>query len=832
MVRRKRHAAILVLKCVIIVFCAVDQQAALGTGMAALPKPAGGVFEEVVGNNVRLVDIQLSESGHASLFPLILAQPDLVASASQGVGGYILVAQGSKNADAPAEPQAVVQETKNADAPAEPQAVMQEIKSTTRLSGSKRRRRKPMMAGVPAGSQAVAQETKEPESAVAQETKEPESQAMAQETKKPKLQAAIKETEEIDTLDNLLAEIQKTKKADIPDKPQAEVKKLQLPETRKKEISKKYVMAPIRWKANLSETIGWENHSQTIESVNQKSHGLVNTQTADIIANTYIMQRYIALLSGRVGVVSSRYIQGSSSGGSNSNFSDRTNTLSGDSTLSLFSQSRFPFTMSLGVASTRDHNNADPMTQDRTRYINLQQTYKPKSMEFLTHVNYEATTLKHIVPAGGGITHSFWSGDYRKFSNEHKFQGDARYNDKTIDSINGTETHANNFTVMDRYLPLNSLLSLYSLASYNSFTSKGGGFNSNSSFLQAQTGASWQPEDEDLPLFVDGRAHLYRSVINGAPSLILGGAVGATYLFPRSITGRVDHMMNSTRDSSGYRSLSTSQKGTLSYLAPATPIWKNASYSWNANVGASNQTGYAPDSSVFSGISHNLSISYPSVLFGRKWQITPVLNQALSTTITRSSGQTISLVNSGSVSLAPPAIILPNKHLLGESARTSGLSTSAKLRVQDALLIGKTTSHTRSITWTISEKSLSQFSGGGLTADISFGAVQSSGGSTSTTLGGVALVGNSTVSYSKSRVFGVRGLEYTASFNLTGQAAGRIEDPQHTSGPRYPWTFEQNLMYKIGMNEVTLRGRISEQYGVKDASLWLQFRAWRTIGNN
>ena len=862
MVRRKRYVAIF---CVIIGFCAGGQQAALGTGMVTLSKPAGKVFEETVDGNTRpgLLDIRLPESSHASLFPLILAQPDLIASASQGVGGYILVAQETK-ADAPAEPQAIVQETKNTDAPTEPQSVMREIRSVPRLSGSKQRRRKPVMAGVPSGPQAVAQETGEPESqAVAQETKEPGSQAVAQETKEPGSQALVQGAEEIDTLDSLLAEIQKTKSADIPVEPQAEAKKFKLPTSDKKIIKTHYAMAPIRWNGKLSETVSLESHTQKIHSANDslggfaapamntsKTRGLVNTQTADITANTYILAQYLAQLDGGVHVTSRKSVSSSNSfgeGGGGNGYGradSRTNRISGDVGLGLFPQSRFPFNLRLGAGDTRDRTEAigaNTVEEARSKSISMDQTYKPRSKLYTYHAHYENTTINHL-----GIledtTHSLWSGDYRKNTNEHKIQADARYNDKLNDPATGISTHVNNFSIRDNYLPSDSLLTLNSLASLYSSTERVAGSNNNTRILQADTGGSWQPEAEDIPLFMDGGVRLFKMTSKDATTQkdtttqSVSGNLGATYpfiIFSRNVLGRADSMVAST-SSGGVQNLSTSQRGTLTYNSGITKLWKNASYSWNANGGAANQTGYGSNnSSVFAGVGQGLSVPYASTMFGRKWQIRPQVQQSLDTVIDRVNGHSTRLINTGAVSLSPPAAILPNRHLLGESVQTSGLTSAASLRVTDVYSIGKRMTHYRTIFWGIHEKSRSQFSRGGLVLDAQWGAVQSSAGNSSTSGmgGGLAFLGNTTLRYGKESAFGVHGLSYSAVFSITGRAEARVADP-NSANPKFPWGLDQNLKYKVGKNEVVLRGNISDRYGVRDTSLWLLFRAWRTIGNN
>lgn len=845
MVRRKRGVAIIVLKCAVIGFYAGDQQVALGAEMAAPSKPAGGVFEGTVGSNARpgLLDTQFSESGQALLFPLILVQPDLVASASQAVGGYILMAQETKNAGAPAEPQSVVQETKNADAPAEPQAVMREIKSVPRLSSSKLRRRKPKMAGVPAGS------------AVAQATKEPGLQAVAKETKDSGLQAT-QETEEVDTLDNPLAVTQEKKNAGIPPEPQAEVKELKVAEVGKK----KYRMAPIQWGVKLSETLSLERHSQTVHRINDKnslyiftpngsgqSRAFVHTQTAEIHAKSYVMQQYIAQVGGKVGVVSSKTTNSFSgtngfsgfssiNGFNNSVNNNRNNQLFGDGNLSLFPKSRFPFTMSLGVSDSRD-NYGLATNDQRMKHLSLNQVYKPRRGTSLYNISYENNALSYTVPVGIS-THSYWLGKYTTSSPEHKVSVETRFNDKFTSSRDNLDRRINNFTVSDYYLPSDSLLSLNSFANIYSSTDNAAGNNSGTRYLQASTNATWQPESEDIPLFVTGKLQFFR-VTNtfqsvAIPLQSLGMNVGATYLFSKNLTGRADGGVTST-NSNGTQNLITTQRGSVTYSSNAINLWKNASYSWHADGGAANQTGGSSvltgtgsDSSVFGGVGHGLSVPYSVDMLGKKWQLGSKIDQSLTTNIDRINGQSTTLYNAGRISLAPMALVSPSKDLMGGYGKTSGLSAKATLSVVDRRIIGKGQSHNRIYILTLNETNKTGYKRAGLEVEATLGAVQGTQGN------GIALIGAATVKYSKSKVFNVRGLDYSAALTVTGQSTqsdsiNRVVDANATN-PRFPWLLDQNLRYKIGQNEVTLRGRVSDQYGVKNASLWLLFRAWRNIG--
>lgn len=780
MVRQKRYVAIIVLRCAIFGCCASAQQAAFGTGMAAPPQSAAG--------------------------------------------DYVLVAQAYK----PTGPQAIVQETKSADTPAEPQAVMRENKSATRLSSGKQRRRKPKMAGVPAEAQVAAKGAVEPSQAAVKDAKGPESPAVAKESEP---QAAVRETEETGTLDKPLAVAQKTNNADMPAKPQTEAKGLKA-----EKGGKKYRMAPIKWVVGISETAGSESHSRTNHPVNgpastTQSSGAVNTQIVEARAKTYIMQPYIAQLGGSIGVVSSKNISEIGNG-------SRSNRLFGDGSLALFSQSRFPFNMSFAVSN--DRNNSESQTQNTVnRRLNLDQSYRPLSSNSMYTGGYMRDTqtsnfsnwnaLSDISP-NDTVTRSSWNGGYTTSTPEHRIRAATRFNDRVTHSATNVFTRVNDFTLSDTYMPASSLLSLDSNANLN--TSSSTDFLTR--LLQVYTNATWQPEDEDIPLFVDGNVRLFRMATimqdgSTTSSQSLGGKVGARYLFSKNLTGRADGSVTST-SLNGTRSLITTQRGDVSYSSDAVRLWKNSSYSWNASGGASNQTGGNSDSNVFGSVGHGLSIPYTFNMLGKKLLMNSRINQSLGTNISRVNGRSFTLSNGGSISVGGiVASARPDKELLGGYGMTEGtVNTTATLSVSDTRTMGgKNPSHQRtsSLLVHLQESSKSIYSRYGLEVEATLEAVQGTGG------GKMALLGSSTARYRKSRVFGVRGLDYVASLKISAQSSNAGISDANAQNPKYPWEFDHRLRYRIGQNEVLFRGNITDQYGVKNASLWLLFRAWRSIGN-
>ncbi len=783
MVRRKRDVAIIVLRCVIFGFCASAQHAASGTGMAAPSKPADG--------------------------------------------GYVLVAQ----ADTPAEPQVIVQETKNADAPAKPQAEMREIKSAARLSKSKQRRRKPKMAGVPAGSQVVALETKEPELQVAAKgTKVPVPQAVAMEAKKPEAQVAEQETEETATLDKPLAGTQETKNANVAVKPREEEKK---PKVEVADVGKKkYGMAPIQWGVRLTETLGKNKITETFHGVkgsnigtgSSSTIGFINTQTVDAGAKTYILQPYIAQLDGSLSLVHSR--------GAINDIAGQSNSVSADSSLSLFPQSRFPFTMYAGIG--KRNNNSNFNEQDsKSNTLSLRQIYRPLSGFSNYNGGYKRTTdtiNQNSASVFGGertkevITRSFWDGGYSTRSQVHRTNVAVTLNDKQYSTLTNINKRTDHLAVTDVYLPTDSLLSVNSFVNLDLFSEN----LSSIRYILANSSIAWQPEAEEIPLFVDGNVHLFdqHTTLGNASSKTrsLGGDFNAKYLFSKNLTGYASGGVDSTVNN-GKQAFTTRQGGSAIYLSDVAPLWKNAAYSWNARAGATNLTGSKPDSSVLGGVGHGLNAPYLFDILGKKMQSISRINQSLTTEFSRIKGQTTTFDNIGSVS-ATGSLASGSKNI--EYGRTyGGATTGVVLSVFDRHIYGKTPSHTRvsSLSLILRETSQTAYSRPGLTVDVALEAQQGTGG------GGLRLIGRSNATYVKSNIFGVRGLSYVGALTIDKRSDTIAADDLNANNPWLPWELDQRLRYRIGQNELVFRANVADKYGVKNSSLWLVFKAWRTIGN-
>lgn len=808
-----RGAAAIMLGCAIISLGVAGQRVASGAEMAMPMKLAAGAGE----------------------------QPLRVAAAAPAVGGG-----------------AAVQETKSGDAPAEPQAAAQEAKSVTRQPSRKQRRRKPKMAEVPAGSPVVAQETREPiVQAVTLETKKTDTPV------KPRIedqsQVEDQENEETDPFAAARppATVQKTAETDpfAAAKPPAAAQETKpAEETKAVKSSKRYAIAPIRWGARVSETLGLLRESTTTNS----SIGLTpssfltrkrtfsNTQTAEIKAASYIMQPYIAQVNGGLGVVSSRDNINTQTGMSGVASTDtretnRDNKLFGSGALALFAKSRFPFSGSFSIADSRANSE---LTNDDTvtRNLSLQQSYRPRSgpSRYTGGYQLSSATSKN----SGNYTYSGWNGGYStRIGSNHDQPLYSSVRHTVSQSQQGGRLTTNILSAQHTYLPPDSLLSLNSSANFTQSaqsdpTQPNG---PRARFLQLSTFASWQPEAEDVPLFLTGSGRYFGAVTSfqgaSAATKSLGGNVSATYDASDNLKYNGD--MSATRSiSAGTGAMVMSQSGRAIYRSDTIRLENKSAYFWTTNGGATNQiggqafsgltsnpvgvTGFNPRG--FAGIGHSLNGPVEFSFFGSKPRLTYSINQDVSGNLPLSDNA--SLISSKSSTLRNSAGLLS---AFGKE-QTSGMASATVTDIKTTG--GVNPGHTRSVAIQLNGQGKQPiYEGYGAKADASVQVTRAPNGQMETS-------GAAVGTYVKYGIFGVSNLSYQGRLDITVQpssATGTTNAVLNNGAvaERKPvfYSLDQHLSYRIGMNEARITAYLDDQYGVKHASLLLQLRAWRNIGN-
>lgn len=770
---------------------------------------------------------------------------DLAAPPGAEAGRTVLVAALERGPGG----DAVAQETKSADAAAGPQAGAQEAKSLTREPSRKQRRRKPKMAEVPLGSPVAAQATPQPTAqAVAQAPAPVVSKAGAPVKSPAGLKAEEEETDPFAT-SKPQAAAQKTDEPDPFAEPQpgetakpgaaaAEVK----PATAAKpaKSGKRYAMAPIRWAARVSETLGLLRESrtesgtsgQTPFSMLTRKRTFSNTQSAEIKLSSYIMQPYIALVNGGIGVLSTKentstVTTSNGVSGGNVRSGVRNNKLFGNGGLSLFARSRFPFTASLAVTDSRAGQELDG-EETTIKSVNLQQNYRPPIGPSRYALGYQLNTTE--AKRAGHYSYSALNGTYStKLGSEQDQPLYSSLRHTVSKSRQGGALTTDILSAQHTYLPPDSLLSLKSHANFTRTGQQddgqqGGGARAR--FVQLSSVASWQPEDEEVPLFLTGTGRYFRAVTSSQGSesanTNIGGNVSAFYDASTNLKLNADASVTRsiTRSASN---LITTQSGSATYRSDNIKMGNKASYFWSANGGATNQTGGSFTGGTgfnpraFSGIGHTLSGPLEFSFLGKmspRYSIAQDVstNQPLSENAARIAERSAMLRNSAGLSSA----------VGGERMSGSVSATVTDTKVYGGLNAG----HTRAVAVNIGGQGQQPiYEGYGAKVDTSVQMTRGQDGRMQTS---GALAGT----YAKYNIFGVRGLRYRGTLDITAKSAASTNAASTGSNQKpLAYALDQHLSYRIGQNEARLTAYLDDKNGVKHASLFLQLRAWRTIGN-
>jgi len=334
----------------------------------------------------------------------------------------------------------------------------------------------------------------------------------------------------------------------------------------------------------------------------------------------------------------------------------------------------------------------------------------------------------------------------------------------------------------------------------------------------------------------------------------------ARYLFSRVLTGSASSNVTSDYNA-GSRSLIAAQQGNLTYTPDSIKLGKN-SYNWKANGGAFNGFGsigngglnngigsaiIPGDRGVTGGFNQNLQIPYTFNLLDKKLLMRSNIGQSVGARTSRINGPFMKLDNFGSVSLGAPLANSGIKEMGGGSGTRSGLmNTTASLTLNDSHIFGRNPSHARSAALSLnlneSGKTTYQRSGlileGGVQSVQQTRTVSQNSGTQKPPTSQLALFGSATYAYSKVRVFNVRGLNYTGKVKVSTQSsfqssyadANSAALAANAKSTKLPKVLEQELKYSIGQNELRLTESMSDNNGVKNASLWILFRTWRSIG--
>lgn len=768
----------------------------------------------------------------------------------------------------------LVQESKFSEPLTGLQATVHEYKSLpARQPTRHQRRRKPKMAAVPIGTPILVGDA----SATQVESQEAQKASLAIQSGEDKSNVAVKLPIDDAPRQGIIAMTGGIAK---PDESEAEesdpfatsgaknqVAEIKPAATRKK----KYQLAPIKWGARVTETLTKlrEKHNEAklygdmkVVTLENDRKTFYNTQTVEIKGSTYVLQPYIAQIDGNLGIVNTHEKK------TTNTFQDEKQITSdqaslqhhkffGNGSLSLFNRSRFPFSASFNV--TNADAKADYINSNSdTKSVFLQQQYRPArgperynaSYQYVSSTAGSRSSLYSIV--GSEAQKSSYSALQGSYSTKlgvnqmYPFSALYRHSETLSSSTSGNMT-ADILTAQHTYLPPESLLAVSSTGAFTASRQDRPGSSQSAQFVQLSSTASWQPESEDIPLFLTGTGRYF----DASTSTYGTRYSSKTYGINGSALWDESHNLKYHGDASVLRSesdtsssLTTVQRARAVYRADDIKIRK-ATYYWNANGGLFNQTqsGGTPTSSAgatqtgstsltrgtntrgFGGIGHALSGGWDTTMFGRVWPMRYSANQDLSTNVPFTEfGRRVS----------PTMTSLRNNVSLSTNYEKNQWSFLSSVSLTDLKTWGGNNPvHTKVVAFNLGGRGRQPiYEGYGAKVDGTLQIARSAKGRMQTS---GALVGT----YLKHGIFGIRGLSYSVRADFETRPVPPIEQPlgdtpgigNVTRERAISYGINQNLLYRIGMNELRLAALFEEKRGIKRATILAQFKVWRTVGN-
>lgn len=560
--------------------------------------------------------------------------------------------------------------------------------------------------------------------------------------------------------------------------------------------STKYGLAPIRWGGTVSDILRWTNYagSTTFE----------NVVSTNLRAASYIVQPWIAQITGGVGIVTA-VPQRSNTGGDSSG-SGNTTSMTGNGELVLFPQSRFPFRASVDISDSRTSSLLTTENYVSKRF-GLRQDYRPSD----SNSSYSVSADRSVLSAD-----SYGDDTVTSLQLSYSISFDTQSIDVNLRHTESTQSQAGqgstfgSYTAHHTYRP-DEFLSLESFASLTDSDLRNQSLialsDNRSRYLQLNTFANWRP-DEEMPLYITGGARFFGAVtdFNGgsAQSRSLSANIGATYNLTRNWTlngtGTLAHVTAAAASTT-----ITTEGGNISYNSdPLT--FENSSYTWNASGSAANQTGGdSGGNHAFSGqIGHNLNYNYP-LRSGASLSFN--FGQSLFANTNRLAGSSETLTNNGSVSWR----VQPSETLTGATT----------LSLTDTLTRGDQPSHNQFLNLQVNgqdQLSMRSVATANFTLQWSHQGENSNGAAGSSQLNAY---GN--ITYSHSRAFNVRDLRYNATFNVnTLHTDNRLLGDTTAQRVQVGYSLEQWMEYHIGRLNARLTATVGRLDGKENALLFFQ----------
>lgn len=566
-------------------------------------------------------------------------------------------------------------------------------------------------------------------------------------------------------------------------------------------------LAPIRWGGYTTDTFRLSQSSEHSTIID-------HSQRLDLRASSYIWQPWFASVSGGMGLAKGLLDSGDSSG------ENKSASLTGFGDMTLFPQSRFPFSAAFSVS---DSTTSSSITTDdmKSKRLSLRQTYRPETGDSNFTASYQNSTMTSKL-SGDDVVEAM-QGSYATSIGNHRLGFDAERTETSrsqksegllLDTLNLRHSYSlgPSFTIESNARRTDTTLRLRNSTGF---------LDSVAEYLQASSYATWHPR-ENLPLNLTAGISLFtaESTINGASSEseTLSGNLAATYSPTQNLSLGVNGSIAAVSSGNNATTIITTENANATYSGDPLSFGK-FSYQWNVsgNVGNQSEGSSGSNQSLSAGASHGLSREFH---LSERTALNFNVNQSFTNYWGGEVGQYSNLSNSGSLSLALNA--------------SESMSGTLSLSATDTRTMGSQTSENQFIS----------LQGNGRAQLSIYEMVSVNAGVQWNRQGGGSIGGNDgqsvaetdtvytsgSASYQHSRAFGVNNLRYSllANMNIQQANARLLGDINADTNPM-GYSLDQHLDYRIGRIDMSLTGTVSVQDGKENALLF--FRIGRAFGN-
>ena len=557
----------------------------------------------------------------------------------------------------------------------------------------------------------------------------------------------------------------------------------------------RFGLAPLRWGGNITDTFRW---AKTDDGTSDTNH----FQSIDVRAASYIWQPWFAQVNGNLNL--SRGVADSSAADSET---DR-QSISGSGSLSIFPQSRFPFSASYSLSDSRTQARITQETQNER--LSLRQEYRPQTGNSHYFAKYDSSTLtSSVVDEKDTVTS--WQGGYTNTFRNQTLNLDVQYTESE-------QGESGNGLVLENYLAQHNwraseLLTVNSNASLtrSDFQSDDSASN-RSQYMQAYSTASWNPNKNTS---VSGGLRYFNlsneTGENRNEVQSLSGNASVNYRHTQNLSFNGSLTLATTRTDEGSGWIST-QSGHVSYNNDPY-VFGDFSYNWNVNGGLSNQLSSEESASTTynAGGTHTLNHRYQ--ISGAS-TLTSYVSESLTARYGKDYGGSQTVSHNAGASLG---VTLSEK--LG-----GGITLSAS----DTRTFGDERSDNQSLSMqTTANLAISSYS----SAAANFNLQWNRSGRDDPASDGLATWGaTGSASYMHSRAFGIPRLRYSLMFNLNYSSTNaRLLGDADADRVRDGYTIAQHLDYQIGRMDARLTATRAVQDGKENAMIYLQIG--RAFGN-